>query len=538
MEYIFLAIVFVWFVTCLSKLRRNRNEKNFSSNKKRSCDLCPQEDVEFSESNRSDNRQKPLDKINNLATSVNNKLDNTQNLLEKLNKQIAIAKKSDEIEEALNNRFGFPCVVERLLLSEIEYYKKMGEFDLDSKNFNMLSAKAKEYITKISDKAKKIYEPREQDQRAVDFLTSYHPWPFDLSPQNFETYQNAIIGFGRKREKYDFAKKFPRDLCEKYFQKDLRLAKLFSENKNDYFGSFLGYAEALEKGEVEAIKYDLQIRLLQFVTSKNRKFNSGDIVIHCEALDHSSRLNIADDWFITKIKSNGYDSRRWEEVYQWLEAYVDVHNLREKLGSFKPRRAHLTLAQLLADIDSLKVDTSSNSLDKKKSKLGIKEYINSNNIKALYHFTAASNLESIRKLGGLFSWKYLQNHSIFYEGGGNEGSKSQDLRKHLENYVRLSFCKDHPMSFHVRNRIKGELVLLEIDPSILFKEGVLVSDINAADNCAKIQEAAQGLESINYPATQRTYVNREDPDFKQHQAEILVPEIVPLSFIKKIINYG
>ena len=467
-----------------------------------------------------------------------NKSKNIRTFFDEVNDWIDLTKKSDEIKESLFKRFDYPFFVEKRLLHSLESYQKMKESKIDPKTIEFFSPKMREILFPIVNKLQQVYEPREEDQRAVEFLTSYQPWPFDLNPENLKCYRKAIVGFGRERENYDFTKKFPRDLCEKYFQKDLRLAKLFSENKNDYFGSFLGYAEALEKGEIEAIKYDLQIRLLQFVTSKNRKFNSGDIVIHCEALNHSSRLNIADDWFITRIISNGYDSRRWEEVYQWLESYVDVHNLREKLGSFKPRRAHLTLAQLLADIDSLKVDTSSNSLDKKKSKLGIKEYINSNNIKALYHFTAASNLESIRKLGGLFSWKYLQNHSIFYEGGGNEDSKSQDLRKHLENYVRLSFCKDHPMSFHVRNRIKGELVLLEIDPSILFKEGVLVSDINAADNCAKIQEAAQGLESINYPATQRTYVNREDPDFKQHQAEILVPEIVPLSFIKKIINYG
>lgn len=536
MEYIFLVIVFVWFVICLSKLRRNRNEQNFSSNKKRSYDLFPQEDVEFSESNRSDNRQKPLDKINNLATTVNNKLDNSQNLLEKLNKQIAIAKKSDEIQEALNNRFGFPCVVERLLLSEIEYYKKMGEFDLDSKKANILSAEAKEYITKISDKSKKIYEPREKDQRAVDFLTSYQPWPFDLSPKNFEIYRKAIVGFGSKRENYDFTKKFPRDISEKYFQKDLRLAKLFSENTNDYYGTFLGYADAIKKGEDVAIKYDIQVRLLRFVTSKDLSFTPEDIVCHCATLNKMHRLNIADDWFIKKIIANGYDSYRWENVYHWLEAYVDIDSLRETLEWAELKKIRENVRRLLAIADSLEVNDSIDieTYNNRVRRAKIKEFINSNHIRALYHFTAASNLESIRKSGGLFSWKYLQTHGLSYEGGGNEDSKFLDMKKHLENYVRLSFCRDHPMSFHVRNRIKGALVLLEIDPSILFEEGVLVSDINAADNCAKIQEVSQGLQSINFQATQRTYVGREDPDFKPHQAEILVPETVPLKFIQNL----
>lgn len=168
----------------------------------------------------------------------------------------------------------------------------------------------------------------------------------------------------------------------------------------------------------------------------------------------------------------------------------------------------------------------------------IRQFINDNNVKALYHLTARSNLESIIKLEGLFSWKYLQNQGILYEGGGTTDSQLLDIRKHLENYVHLSFCADHPMAFHLKQRVQSGLVLLEIDPSILFTDGVLVSNINAVDNCAKIQALPQGLSSINYQATQRTYVKRDDPEFKQHQAEILIPECVPLKFIKRRFIYG
>lgn len=522
MEKAFIIILAVWFLICLGKFLSNKMEEEASNGKGVNGIRWMVTHV--------------LGGTVKVSETISKGLEKGIDTLDEINSRISVAKKITEIKELLTIFFGSPSLVEKRLLCELENVQNMEKQQLKDKKCDILSAEILEYTAALLEKSKKSYEPREGDQRAIEFLTSYQPWPFDLLPENLQSYSEGIIAWGHGREDFLLNKKYPREICEKHFRNDVRLKTLFSEDKNDYFGTFLGYADAMEKGEVAAIKYDLQVRLLRFATSYDTSFKPCDIVCHCANLSKSAKLNIADDWFINVVIANDYDSNRWGDVYHWLEAYVDIDSLREALDRAELKKISANVKRLLAIADSLKVDDSLDLefFNKRSDRAEIKKFIDSNHIQALYHFTAESNLESIRKSGGLFSWKYLQNHSIFYEGGGNEDSKSLDLRKHLENYVRLSFCKDHPMSFHVRNRIKGELVLLEIDPSILFKEGVLVSDINAADNCAKIQEAAQGLESINYPATQRTYVNREDPDFKQHQAEILVPEIVPLSFIKNI----
>lgn len=79
-----------------------------------------------------------------------------------------------------------------------------------------------------------------------------------------------------------------------------------------------------------------------------------------------------------------------------------------------------------------------------------------------------------------------------------------------------------------------DIFLLEIDPAILDKEGVLFSDRNATANGARIEAGINGLKNIDLEATKRHYVSRMDPDFVPHQAEILVPESVPLRYIKNI----
>lgn len=528
MEQILITIVVLWFFICLGKFLSNKIEEKASPGKPKNCIRLL--------------LMRIIGGTVKVSETVSNGLEKGIDSLDEINNRISLAKKINEIEDLLTRLFGCPSLVEKRLLCELENFQKNEKQQLDVKNCDILSVEEHEYTAALSEKAQKNYEPKKEDRLAIEFLTSYQPWPFDLLPKNLQGYREGIIAWGHGREDFLLNKKYPREICEKHFRNDVRLKTLFSEDKNDYFGTFLGYADAMEKGEVAAIKYDLQVRLLRFATSNDISFKPCDVVCHCANLYKSAKLNIADDWFINKVIANGYDSHRWGDIFCWLEAYVNVDSLREGLDRAKRKINWQNLIRLLEQIDSqggngsLEVNGSIDleTLNKRFARAKIEKFIESNQINALYHFTAASNIASIRQSGGLFSWKYLQDHGLCYEGGGNEDSKSLDMKKHLENYVRLSFCRDHPMSFHVKNRIKGALVLLEIDPSILFEEGVLVSDINAADNCAKIQEVSQGLQSINFQATQRTYVGREDPDFKPHQAEILVPETVPLKFIQNL----
>lgn len=167
--------------------------------------------------------------------------------------------------------------------------------------------------------------------------------------------------------------------------------------------------------------------------------------------------------------------------------------------------------------------------------LEILKFIKENNIKYLYHFTAIDNLESIKEIGALLSFKECKTRGITPIGGGNELSKQIDNQRGLDDYVRLSFCSDHPMRWHLKsNGIRT--ILIAYNPKILLLPGVLVSDINAIDSKAEIAEAYTGLLNVKIDAIHRTYVRNTDPDFKYHQAEILVPHSLDNDYAIGIIK--
>ncbi|WP_288816328.1 DarT ssDNA thymidine ADP-ribosyltransferase family protein [uncultured Alistipes sp.] len=156
-----------------------------------------------------------------------------------------------------------------------------------------------------------------------------------------------------------------------------------------------------------------------------------------------------------------------------------------------------------------------------------------NGVRRLYHFTNRENLASIKKHGGLFSWFYCElNDWDIPKPGGNPDSRSLDVRYGLHNYVRLSFCSDHPM----QARLDGDLVLLEIDPEVALWEGTLYSDKNAADSKHCHGDDLGILHSIRFDATRKTYVSQCDPDFKYHQAEVMVRTHIPSRYILNLDN--
>lgn len=160
-------------------------------------------------------------------------------------------------------------------------------------------------------------------------------------------------------------------------------------------------------------------------------------------------------------------------------------------------------------------------------------YLQKHNIKYLYHFTAEENLSSIVKNGGLFSWWFCEHNGIkIPKAGGDSLSHRLDVKHKLQDYVRLSFCDDHPMQYRLKKQ-GVDLVLLKIDIKAALLESTLFSDINATANQVQIGDDLDFLRNkVNLDATQEHYVRRDSPIFKQHQAEILVKNFVPLQFIQ------
>ena len=111
-----------------------------------------------------------------------------------------------------------------------------------------------------------------------------------------------------------------------------------------------------------------------------------------------------------------------------------------------------------------------------------KKLIEQHHITTLYHFTDRENLESIIKNGGLYSWADCEQKGIsISKPGGSLDSRNLDKRDNLQNFVRVSFVREHPMMYVAMNdgRISNPVVL-EIDPEVIYWQDSLYADRNAS----------------------------------------------------------
>jgi len=156
-------------------------------------------------------------------------------------------------------------------------------------------------------------------------------------------------------------------------------------------------------------------------------------------------------------------------------------------------------------------------------------------INRLYHFTDRSNLDSIIKYGGLFSWYTCEIKGINIPvPGGNELSRDLDIRKNIQDYVRLSFNKKQPM-LYVAQR-EGRIInpfFLEISPEVIFFKNTLFSDENATANSAIIGGKLEDFQRINFKFAKSGEWS-DELEKKYVQAEVLVKSHIPIKFIKNL----
>ena len=162
-------------------------------------------------------------------------------------------------------------------------------------------------------------------------------------------------------------------------------------------------------------------------------------------------------------------------------------------------------------------------------------------IKKLYHFTDRENLQSIINNGGLYSWADCEEKGItIAKPGGGNPSRKLDKKHGLEHYVRLSFTKRHPMMFVAKDdgRI-NDPVILEINPEILYEEDTLFSDKNAASNDAHVGGSLDDFKKIHFKSVKASkHFDLEESEQPYFQAEVLVKNFVPLSYIINIHDFG
>jgi tetratricopeptide (TPR) repeat protein len=186
------------------------------------------------------------------------------------------------------------------------------------------------------------------------------------------------------------------------------------------------------------------------------------------------------------------------------------------------------------------VDNLSSSIIKRTNWTDFNKILKENNISTLYHFTAKVNIQSIKEHGALYSWSYCQNNNIdIPQAGGDELSRSLDRRHGFEDYVRLSFTRNHPMMYFAQTRGRiGNSVVLEIDPEVIFWKSTKFANKNAARNDVNIGSTLEDLKKIRFNIVkQHNHLDLAEEDKPYYQAEVLVLQKIPIEFITNINEF-
>lgn len=170
-----------------------------------------------------------------------------------------------------------------------------------------------------------------------------------------------------------------------------------------------------------------------------------------------------------------------------------------------------------------------------------KKLIEQHHITTLYHFTDRENLESIIQNGGLYSWTDCEQKGIsISKPGGSMSSRDLDRRDNLQNFVRVSFVREHPMMYVAMNdgRISNPVVL-EIDPEVIYWQDSLYADRNATKNGAHVGSSIDDFSQLHFNSFKaKKHFDLDADEQKFYQAEVLVKNHIPLQFIKNIGNFG
>jgi hypothetical protein len=136
---------------------------------------------------------------------------------------------------------------------------------------------------------------------------------------------------------------------------------------------------------------------------------------------------------------------------------------------------------------------------------------------------------------GIYSNRKLNEKCFSPIYASSDDSREQDRRANLDDYVRLSFVKEHPMMFVAKTagRIE-EPVLLQIDPNVILLPGVLFSDKNGLKKGANIGQSAIDLARLHFNVFPKRYFDLSPDDKSYYQAEVIVPEHIGTHYIMNL----
>lgn len=153
----------------------------------------------------------------------------------------------------------------------------------------------------------------------------------------------------------------------------------------------------------------------------------------------------------------------------------------------------------------------------------------------LYHFTDVSNIESIKRYG-LISNRTIRESNFHVKYSSTASSRNADTQMGLDDFVRLSFVKTHPMLYTAMTSQGVHPVIIEINPLIALMPQVYFSDKNALRTGANIGDTYADLNKVRFDIVlgSKAYYDLSLEEKRSYQAEILVKERIGPEFF---LNY-
>jgi len=156
----------------------------------------------------------------------------------------------------------------------------------------------------------------------------------------------------------------------------------------------------------------------------------------------------------------------------------------------------------------------------------------------IYHMTHYENLESIL-VNGLLAHnnEFVDEHIDNAEVNDRRNKIEPIYHKNLHTYVPFYFNPKNPMLF-VNKEIQENIVILAFNKNLLFKEGIIFTDGNAAANKTKFYRDLNDLEQLNWSCINSKYWNDFEDGKREIMAEILIPNKVNITQLEKIYCYN
>ena len=152
----------------------------------------------------------------------------------------------------------------------------------------------------------------------------------------------------------------------------------------------------------------------------------------------------------------------------------------------------------------------------------------------LYHFTCIENLPGISRHGALCSKAILESCGEWpvSNPGGNSWSHDQDRRNDNWDKIALSFIPQTQMFYNRKS--EKHFCFFVISLEVAGWTDVLFTDTNSASVNHNRATGLEGLNLIDFEMVRAPYLPTQHWGI-YHQAEVLIPQRIPMEFVSKIV---